>query len=417
MGKSGLEPGFLQVFRIYAWLRLASLLFLPLIGLRARVELQIDLTLPIVLIAVESFLLLVYLYWPWLADKLGRYYIPAGLVMATAALIIEQHFFLPQKALWQLAPYLYILLILVAWQYDYRQVVGFVLCTAALEVLINLAFPQADITFFLSTPSSTDRILNFSRLVTLGLIVSRSLTFLVLGYVVTRLVKAQRVQRQALAQANQKLVRHAAALEQLTISRERIRLSRELHDTLAHTLSALTVQIEAVITVWEGIPRRAREVLDQVLATTRSGLDETRRALSALRASPLEEMGLALAVRTMAEDFAARNSLSLELDMPDNLDDLSPEVEQCYYRVTQEALENIARHAGAGRIALRLHQDSGALALMISDDGRGFDPRELKGEHQLGIQGMRERAELIGGNLALESQPGGGTTVRLRMEG
>ena len=411
MRRTELEPGLLQVFRIYVWLRLASLLVLPLIGQRARLELQVDLSATLVWMGVENVLLLGYLYWSSLPSLLGRYYIPIGLAFASSALIIEQHFFLPYRTFWQLAPYLYILLILVAWQYDYREVVVFALGTALFEVALFLFAPPLDV---VSLPRFSDTL---ERVITFGLLFSRSVSFLVLGYVVTRLVSAQRSQRRALAEANQKLVRHAATLEQLAVSRERIRLSRELHDTLAHTLSALVVQIEAVVTVWEEIPAKAREVLERMLLTTRSGLDETRRALSALRASPLEEMGLALALRTLVQDFANRHALALEMDVPEDLEDLSPEVEQCYYRVAQEALENIARHADAQRLCVRMERDSGGLSLSISDDGRGFDPRQAAGEVQLGLRGIRERAELIGANLVVESQSGEGTTLRLELGG
>jgi signal transduction histidine kinase len=417
MSKPELEPGFLQVFRIYVWLRLVTLLFLPLVSYRLRSVFQIDLTAPVVFSSVEGLVLLIYLYWPWFGRKLGRAYIPIGLVTATVTLIVEQYFFVPHRLLWQLAPFLYILLILVAWQYTYREVVGFVLCTAGLEIVLSLLFPQVDLIPLPSVPPEPGgTLITFSQLVALNLLISRSFSFLVLGYVVTRLVGAQRRQRQALAEANRKLVRHATVLEQLAVSRERLRLSRELHDTLAHTLSALAVQIEAVITVWEQIPDKARQLMEQMLATTRVGLDETRRALSALRASPLEELGLTLALHTLAEEFATRQGLALEFEAPESLDDLQPEVEQCYYRVAQEALENVARHAGASRVRLFMTQNSQELTMAIADDGRGFDPQVAIAEEKLGLQGMCERAELIGADLIVESRPDQGTTVSLRLE-
>jgi len=228
-------------------------------------------------------------------------------------------------------------------------------------------------------------------------------------------MRAQRKQRQELAEANLKLVRHAAALEQLTISRERNRLARELHDTLAHTLSALVVQIDALFAVWEPIPDKARGMLEQILDTTRSGLDETRRALDALRASPLEEMGLALAVRSLAEDLADRSALELELDIHEDWDELPPEVEQTYYRVAQEALENIAKHANANKLTLTLSGNSDNLNLTIRDDGHGFTSQEVSEKRQLGLQGMQERAELIDAHLTIDGQTGEGSIVRLKM--
>jgi signal transduction histidine kinase len=254
------------------------------------------------------------------------------------------------------------------------------------------------------------------QMITVGSLVLRTFSFLIIGFVITRLMSAQRQQRRALAEANRKLVQYAATVEQLTISRERNRLSRELHDTLAHTLSALVVQIDAVIAVWEPIPSRAREMLEGMLDTTRRGLDETRRSLRALRAAPLEEMGLALAVSTLAEDFAARNGMSLDLEISEDVDRLAPEVEHGFYRVAQEALENVNQHAGAQQVKVKLGKKNGTLLLIVADDGRGFDPDVDASEHQLGLQGMYERAELIGASLEVVSERDQGTTIQLSKE-
>jgi signal transduction histidine kinase len=406
-----LEPGLLQVFRFYAWLRLVSFFFVPFLFLLqhgARIHYSTGLMLPVVFIFVKTLLLMGYLYWPWLEHVLGRTYIPIGLIFATIELIIEQYLFFNRELFWQGLPFTYILLILVAWQYSYQVVIVYTLGFTLLEAGLNFFFPLTIV--FINAFSETGQMLAY------GLLFSRSIIFLLIGYVVNRLVKAQRQQRQALAEANQKLVSHAAALEQLATSRERVRLSRELHDTLAHTLSALAVQLDAILTVWDGIPARAQDMLEQTLVTTRSGLDETRRILSALRASPLEEMGLSVAVRTLVEDFAARNDLSLELNTPDNLDDLNSEVEQCYYRVTQEALENVAKHANAKKLKVVMELKSGVLELTIFDDGSGFNLDEMPDDQSLGIKGMRERAELIGANLSIESQVGKGTIIHLLSE-
>lgn len=414
-----LEPGFLQVFRLFAWLRLAALSLIPLAIYRFQVSSAeagippqfVDgdsLLVPGIVMAFNVIILLLYLYWPQLQRKMGRTFAFGAIVLATGSLLLEQQLLNANQFTWQLSAFMYILLILVAWQYNFRQVVIFTAVTAAAEALVNILFP-VDLIFLGSQPE-------LERFLIYGLLVMRSISFLVLGYVVTRLVRAQREQRLALAQANQKLVRHAATLEHLATSRERIRLSRELHDTLAHTLSALAVQIDAVMAIWEPEPEKARATLDQMLDTTRSGLDETRRALSALRASPLEEMGLALALGTMVEDFAARNALALDLEIPENLDDFPPEVEQCFYRVAQEALENIARHAQAGSILVRLEHDPNRLSLLVADDGVGFDPSQSLEARQLGLKGMRERAELIGASLQIESQVGEGVKLRLSAE-
>ena len=143
------------------------------------------------------------------------------------------------------------------------------------------------------------------------------------------------------------------------------------------------------------MPEKARTFLENMLATAQSGLDETRRALRSLRASPLEELGLAGAIRSLAEDFASRHRLSLELEIPEHPDDLTPEVEQCFYRVAQEALENTARHAGADHLSVKLIEEHGILELTIVDNGVGFNLAEISDDQRMGLQGMRERAELI----------------------
>jgi len=331
-----------------------------------------------------------------------------GLAIATVGIIFEHYFISGIYRLWQPLPFLYILLILTAWQYRFPGVVFFSLGASSLEFVVTRfvhlskrwGFP-----FF-----EQDSFVFYGR------VAASFASYLILGYVVNRLVRAQREQRRQLADANLKLVQHASTVEQLSTSRERNRLSRELHDTLAHTLSALTVQFDALSTVWGSIPEKAQGLVEQMQATTRSGLDETRRALRALRASPLEELGLVLALRGLAEDFAARQNMSLKLDLPDEFADPPQEVEQCYYRVAQETLENIARHANAGQLSIQLVSDRTGLKMTISDDGRGFNVADdVKKEH-FGLQGMDERAGLIGADLEVASRPGEGTTVRLYLE-
>jgi signal transduction histidine kinase len=407
-----MEPGLLQVFRIYAWLRAFSLLFLPtlqfhptLLNMPAS-----SLLLPGILAVIDTAFLLAYLYWSGFRERMGRAYVPIALTFATLALMIEQHYFSPQRGFMQLEPLIYILLILTSWQYDFRAVIIFTVGTVMLQLGLNWFLPQPDL-LALGLPNSP----YILRAVTYGFLAARSVTFLVVGYAVTRLVKAQRKQRQELAQTNLRLIQHASTVEQLTISRERNRLSRELHDTLAHTLSALTVQLEALLTIWNPIPDKPRQMLKQMLATTRSGLDETRRALGALRATPIEEMGLALALRSLVEEFAERNSWRLEIDIPQQIDNLPAEVEHSFYRIAQEALENVVRHANAQVLRVKLKKKDQKLTLTIADDGKGFEPRVIS-EEQLGLRGMRERAELIGARLYVESQPSQGTTLTLEVE-
>ncbi len=404
-----LEPGLLHIFRLYIALRLGVLMSSGIVYLIwYRYPFRIDIIPYVILFLVDLAFLLIFLGWPWLQRKLGRIHLPIALVIATAIPIIEAPYLsrlygaesLPQ--FWLVFPFLLIPLILTAWQYEFEYVVFFVVATTFFELVLP------DSPLYQDTTDLPTRV---------SLLVVRSFLFLLIGYIVSSLVAEQRRQRGELAQANRKLVRYAAALEELTISRERNRLARELHDTLAHTLSGLVVQLEAIATIWGSMPPKASAMLEHALDTTRAGLSETRRALQDLLATPLEDLGLTLAIRSLAENAAARGGLSLQLDFPGHIDDLSPEVKQAYYRVAQEALENVIKHANASQVSVSLKYSSDQLTLEVSDDGIGFDGESITSSYQLGIKGMRERAELIGGTLEVEGQVGQGITIRLRSAG
>ena len=409
MTRNAIEPGLLQVFRWFAAGRLLWLLLTLCGQLAAREPLMLRYPL---LGILETTFLLAYLSWPWLQRRLGAFYLPLALVVASAAPILEQSLSVGLRLragmrgaeatadAWQLILVLFLPLILVSWQYNFRAMLAFTGGTALLEFFLIVLLALAA---------------RFRPGSVLVLIVVRTLVFLLVGTVVTRLMDAQRSQRRALAEANRRLTHYASTLEQLAVSRERNRLARELHDTLAHTLSGLAVQLEALKTVWDPAPLEARRMLQEALDNTREGLTETRQAIQALRASPLEDLGLSFALESLAERFAARHGLALELAIAP-VAGLRPETEQCVYRVAQEALENAGRHAQATKIGMRLTQANGTLSLELSDDGRGFDPEKVDPTRRFGLQGMRERAQLVGARLDVASRPGAGTRVRLTVE-
>jgi signal transduction histidine kinase len=157
-------------------------------------------------------------------------------------------------------------------------------------------------------------------------------------------------------------------------------------------------------------------MLEDSLQVTRSGLAESRKAIQALRASPLEDLGLTLALRNLAESAASRSGATLNLEIPANLEKLAPDVEQCLFRVAQEALENIVRHAEAQHIGVKLVREDNHLILSVSDDGRGFDPTQVDTDKHFGLRGLRERVAMFAGELQIHSQAGRGTTIRLILE-
>ena len=355
-------------------------------------------------------LLLGYLIWPGLPARLGAAFLPLALSIAALGPIVTQPGVFRVWAsglaanqnglisVVQPIPALLVLAVIVAWQYDMWRLWLFSFGVAALDIIWYMRGLPAD---------------RAALPLFVGMIMLRIVALLIVGYVVARLIAAQRAQHQSLADANIRLARYSATLEQLTISRERNRLARELHDTLAHTLSSLAVQLEATRSLWERDPSGARALLDASLVATRGGLNEARRALQALRAAPLEDLGLRLALQRLAQSTAERAGVALELRLPDHGPELPPDVEQCIYRVAQEALENVARHAQASQVAVHLEHDRRQVILLVRDNGRGFDSAQVSDDQRFGLQGMRERARLLGGQLELTSQPGVCTTLRL----
>jgi len=222
-----------------------------------------------------------------------------------------------------------------------------------------------------------------------------------------------RKQQRSLEEANARLTHYASTLEKLATSRERNRLARELHDTLAHTLSGLSVQLEAVDAYWTVDPKTARSLLDQSLSVAHTGLEETRRALKALRASPLDDLGLGLALTAMIKETTANSNLILDLSIINEMSILAPDIEQCIYRVAQEAVTNAVKHANARNLTVRLESKDGKTVLMVQDDGVGFDTDKKIESAGYGLIGMQERAQFAGADLTIKSSRKSGTIIML----
>jgi signal transduction histidine kinase len=160
-------------------------------------------------------------------------------------------------------------------------------------------------------------------------------------------------------------------------------------------------------------PEAAAAELRDAERQIRHGLEESRRAIAALRAAPLEALGLAAALRQRAEQLEQRTGLVMACAI-EELPPLPPLVEQTIYRVADEALMNVEKHAAARRVAVAL-KSGDRLRLEIVDDGVGFEvePAGASGESRFGLLGMRERAALVGGELTVDTAPGAGTKVIL----
>ena len=150
----------------------------------------------------------------------------------------------------------------------------------------------------------------------------------------------------------------------------------------------------------------------------RGGLQDMRRALQALRASPLDDLGFELAIQNLVDSMRERSGINITLTMPDYLNGImSFEVEQVVYRITEEALSNIVRHANADTVSITLQKDKKMIMLNVTDNGIGFDVKDASTKGRFGLIGMHERALLCDGHLEIISKPGDGTSIRLTVAG
>ena len=296
-----LQPGLVGVLRLYSVFQIAKSIVLLLLSSIVNDRLVLISFLPL----ATALGLLLYVFSGVLRTRLGQWYLLITVLMATVDTLttkgalwyslatqqlpivsLDKIAALPEFVRWLVEstfvlgptaqPFvqmsmlvsLLLLLIVLSWQNDFRYAIAYTILTTVLDLLLNVfgvssALPQ-----------------HFFDVV---IIAGRTFIFLILGNVIAHLIGIQNRQRQSLLAVNAKLTRHIATVEELTISHERNRLARELHDTLAHTLSAASVQLEATHALWNSDRDRAHILLGQALTITRKGLSETRRALIALR--------------------------------------------------------------------------------------------------------------------------------------
>jgi signal transduction histidine kinase len=258
------------------------------------------------------------------------------------------------------------------------------------------------------------------------------------GRVLDRLINSARQLKERtreLAQANEALreqiaARHAAeahvrALAMRLVSAtedERRRIAHELHDTFGQQLSLMQLQLAVLRRQAEQQPAASTQLaqIDRLFDSARELDEALDRVESRLRPPALDELGLEAALAQAARAWTADSGIPIALQ-DGGLRDvrLPPQVETTVYRVVQEALANVRRHAHAHRVVLNIRRDEDGLRVSIADDGRGFEQGVAssgdRGARHLGLVGMRERAALVSGALDIESRPGRGATITLRI--
>jgi signal transduction histidine kinase len=406
----------LRIFRLALIVKIAffSLALLVVLGLGSSARLGL------LLRAAPTLLLALLVLPPWLERALGQRFLALTLGLDVLIESLQSvSFFFEQQFFWLQNPdlseplsrhlmetplsepffFLLIPLVLLAWGYGRRGAVWGSTWATMLHLGTGCWALRQDILTRGFFPGALMRI---------------ALLYLV-PLIVSILAQRERKQHGELEAAHQRLRRHAATVEQLAVSRERNRLARDLHDTLAHSLAALSVQLEALRALLTHDPAAAQDALNGVTTLARNGLEESRQAIQALRTDPLKTLGLVGALRSTLRAFQARTGVQADLSVAGKELDLTDEEAQALFRIADEALTNVERHAAAQQVAVRLAFGNDRIDLVIRDDGVGFDPAAVDPD-RYGLTGIQERAAMIGATLKVHSRPGGGTRIWCSLE-
>lgn len=408
-----IEPGVFKIFRIFIGVRLAlvfvSFIYLSIFSDRLFTE---KFAWLIGFVLLDAAFLYLFLSIPRFQTLLKGRYLPVAICWATLGPMVQMYlgFFVSQQETIQITTYFmtplpflvfFIPLVIVAWQYSHRQVVFYCSATLLVDCLFSLQVYSTSLISFLAL---------------VGIATIRTILFLLVGNMITYLTNVQHEQRLRITETYNHLANYSLTMEQLAISRERNRVARELHDVLAHTMSGVAVELEGVKTNIETNPERASELLDHSLTALRQGLTETRQTLHDLRSAPLEDFNLANSIRDFIESLSNQEGIIFDIRIEGNYGELPSEISHCYFRIAQEAINNIMIHSQASAVEVSLDCKDKRLQMFIRDNGIGFDPLKVDQLTSYGLLGMRERAELIGADFNLSSKPGSGTEITLVYE-
>jgi signal transduction histidine kinase len=364
--------------------------------------------LPVILMGI----ILIALFIPIVQKKLSKKAI-LGILFAQTIITIGSRFLfslsanrnLPSPALgfsrWDTLIFLVIPLVYIAWQYQFKYVIVYCSLITLAEIIPTAFFTSEDWYLF--------------GILSLG-ILGRGIILGLVGWIEYRLVEIQRSQQKQLEVSNAKLRKYAFTTERLAQSQERNRIARELHDTLAHTLSSVAIQLEAVKSLFDINGEEAKSLLVKSLENTRNGLKETRRTLKDLRASELDTFGLTRAITNVLLSAKERAGFNVTTAISEGMDSFPDEINHCLFRVIQEAIENIIRHSNARNVSFKLFLQKKEIHLQISDDGIGINNNAISKKDNFGIRGMQERVEALGGSFSISGSPKKGTLIDVLIE-
>ena len=208
-------------------------------------------------------------------------------------------------------------------------------------------------------------------------------------------------------------LRHLSASLQEVREEEKTRIARELHDELGQALTGLKMDLARLVSQLTPEQHGARERAEAMKTLIENTVASVRRIATELRPLMLDDLGLAPTVEWLVSDFTKRSGIAVDLDMPERELEMEARVSTALFRVLQEALTNVARHAGASRVHIELTSSGDKVQLVVSDNGKGIDVATQNAPKTFGLLGMRERAAMLGGELTVDSDPGAGTRVMM----
>jgi signal transduction histidine kinase len=236
-----------------------------------------------------------------------------------------------------------------------------------------------------------------------------------IGCVVTFLDITQRQHAETALRTSREQLRDLAAYLESVREEERTRIAREIHDELGQILTGLRFDLTRLAS---HLPAGQAGVGDDVramLTLVDSSIHSVRRIATDLRPSVLDNLGLVAALEWQAQEFQGRTGIACRFQVEEAEIGPDPKMDTAVFRICQETLTNVARHAAASQVTIRLREEAGALVLTVADNGRGITDLGLTNRTSLGLLGMRERARLLGGTVSIEGRPGGGTTVSVQI--
>ena len=254
-----------------------------------------------------------------------------------------------------------------------------------------------------------------TRITSLGNALSTSMAYLsaiVFVAVFTNSTMREQTMRLALSDANKRLREYANRVEQNAILEERNRLAREIHDGLGHYLTAVNIQLKAAQAILAQDPEEAARAVNKAQVLTEEALADVRRSVSALRTDQPVSQKASQVIHLLADSISTEE-LQITCELKGEEPDLPPHIVFTLYRIVQEALTNIQKHANASRALITLEYLADRLSLSVADNGAGMDPDEQQAGDHYGLVGLRERVHLMGGETSIESIPGQGVTLRV----